>query len=62
MQRGVEQSARSIAVLSPAYMQSVFGASEWQGVFVKDPNGEKGLLIPVRVDDFKPPGLLSAVI
>jgi hypothetical protein len=29
-------------------------------VFAKDPTGERGLLLPVRVDQVEPPGLLKS--
>jgi hypothetical protein len=49
-------------VLSPAYLGSAFGGAEWQAVFAKDPTGEHGLLLPVRVEDVEPPGLLKTRI
>ncbi|MEU4564696.1 FxSxx-COOH system tetratricopeptide repeat protein, partial [Actinoplanes sp. NPDC023936] len=59
MQVGVVEGERTIAVLSPAYLRSRFGEAEWRAVFARDPTGEKGLLIPVRVQPCDPPGLLS---
>ncbi len=58
MHRALQQSARVIAVLSPAYMESGFCQPEWQAAFADDPTGEKGVLVCVRVADFKPDGLL----
>ena len=58
MHRALQQSARVIAVLSPAYMESGFCQPEWQAAFADDPTGEKGVLVCVRVVDFKPDGLL----
>src|SRR4029453_17316322 len=34
--------------------------AEWRAVFAKDPTGERGLLLPVRVDQVEPPGLLKS--
>jgi tetratricopeptide (TPR) repeat protein len=59
MQRGAATAERTIAVLSPAYFTSQFGEAEWRAAFGKDPSGEKGLLLPVRVEDCQPPGLLA---
>lgn len=59
MHRALQQSARVIAVLTPAYMKSGFCQPEWQAAFADDPTGEKGTLICVRVSDFKPDGLLK---
>ncbi|MET8526772.1 toll/interleukin-1 receptor domain-containing protein [Micromonospora sp. NPDC005172] len=58
MQKGVISTSRVIAVLTPAYLESQFGAAEWRVAFAQDPSGELGLLIPVRVRDCEPPGLL----
>lgn len=59
MQRAAVGSVRTIAVLSPAYLDSAFGEAEWRAAFARDPSGEKGLLIPVRVQPCEPPGLLA---
>ena len=50
---------RTIAVLSPAYFESSFAASEWQSAFHKDPRGFNGKLLPVRINDFTPPDPFS---
>lgn len=60
MQRAVTQAERTIMVLSPAYQESKFGAAEWHAVFTKDPTGEQGLLVPVRVAEVEPAGLLAS--
>jgi hypothetical protein len=62
MNTAIVGSDRTIAVLSPKYFQSAFCAAEWHTTFASDPDGRKGLLIPVRVVDFKPNGLLQARI
>ena len=59
MHRAIQQSARTIAVLTPDYMASGFCAPEWQAAFAQDPTGEKGILVCVRVADFKPDGILT---
>jgi tetratricopeptide (TPR) repeat protein len=58
MQQATSSAARTIAVLSPAYFGSRFGEAEWRAAFAKDPSGERGLLVPVRVQPCEPPGLL----
>jgi tetratricopeptide (TPR) repeat protein len=60
MQQATTTAARTIAVLSPAYFGSQFSEAEWRAAFVKDPTGEQGLLVPVRVQDCQPPGLLAS--
>jgi hypothetical protein len=62
MQDGVSHSARVIVVLSPAYIGSVFGAAEWQAVWVHDPDGAQRRVIPVRVGDCERPGLLAGIV
>jgi hypothetical protein len=59
MQSAVTSATRTIAVLSPAYGGSRFGEAEWRVAFAADPSGERGLLIPVRVQPADPPGLLA---
>src|SRR5215211_391950 len=49
MHQVVQEAKQTIAVLSPAYLKSAFGAAEWRAVFAEDPTGEQGRLLPVRV-------------
>src|SRR5271165_6893671 len=60
MQEGTTEWNRILAVLSPRFFESKFTSAEWSSAFAKDPTGELGLLIPVRVAEFDPPGLLRA--
>jgi tetratricopeptide (TPR) repeat protein len=60
MQQATTSAGRMIAVLSPAYFGSRFGEAEWRAAFAKDPTGELGLLVPVRVQPCEPPGLLAS--
>ncbi len=62
MHQATQQAARTIAVLSPAYLGSTFGEAEWRVAFANDPTGELGLLVPVRVAEVTPPGLLRSRI
>jgi hypothetical protein len=59
MQIGAAQARCTIAILTPAYFGSGFTESEWAAAFTDDPTGEERLLIPVRVLDCRPPGLLN---
>jgi tetratricopeptide (TPR) repeat protein len=56
------EAERTIAVLSPAYQQAIYTQQEWSEAFDRDPSGEKGKLLPVRVEDFMPHGPLSTRI
>jgi tetratricopeptide (TPR) repeat protein len=58
MHQAIEQTKRTIAVLSERYLASIFAAAEWHAIFAKDPTGQAGLLVPVRIQDCEPPGLL----
>jgi tetratricopeptide (TPR) repeat protein len=62
MQSSVTESRRTLAVLSPDYLKSLFTQSEWAEKFREDPTGEKRLLIPVRVRECELEGLLATVI
>ena len=59
MNQAVQEAERTIAVLSAAYLTSAFGAAEWGAVFADDPTGEQGRLLPVRVAQVEPSGLLK---
>jgi hypothetical protein len=59
MQEATASAARTIAVLSPAYFGSRFAEAEWRVAFAQDPSGERGMLLPVRVQPCEPPGLLA---
>jgi tetratricopeptide (TPR) repeat protein len=58
MEQALRDAERLLLVLSPAYRASEFGEAEWRPIFTRDPSGELGLLIPVRVQDCDPPELL----
>jgi tetratricopeptide (TPR) repeat protein len=59
MQQATQQAKRTIAVVSSAYFGSRFGEAEWRVAFGRDPTGKTGVLVPVRVEECYPPGLLS---
>ncbi len=62
MQKAMAESERTIAVLSPDYLASLFTAPEWAAAFKQDPTGEKGLLLPVRVQNCEPRGVLPQIV
>jgi tetratricopeptide (TPR) repeat protein len=62
MQKATTTAKRTLAVLSPAYFTSQFSEAEWRVAFADDPSGEQRRLVPVRVVDFKPAGLLATRI
>ena len=62
MQDGVRAASRTIAVLSGQYLDSVYGAAEWQAAWAADPAGRDRKLLVVRIADGERPGLLSGVV
>lgn len=62
MQDGVAESDRTIAVLSDAYLKSVYGGAEWRAAWAADPDGTAGKLLPVRVSKCDRLGLLAGVV
>lgn len=62
MQDGVSGAARTVAVLSPDYVGSVFGGAEWQAAWAADPAGRGRKLLTVRVAECERPGLLGQVV
>ena len=59
MQHATATAERVAAVLSATYLRSSHGEAEWRAFYAEDPSGERGLLLPVRVDEVDPPGLLK---
>jgi TIR domain len=62
MQQATATAERVVAVLSAACLESEHGEAEWQVFQAKDPLGKRGLLLPVRVGEIDPPGLLKTRI
>src|SRR5215467_351129 len=49
MDRAVRGSERTIAIVSPDYLTSVFAQSEWAASLAGDPASTRRKLVPVRV-------------
>ncbi|MEA2045930.1 MAG: TIR domain-containing protein, partial [Euryarchaeota archaeon] len=62
MDRAAKEAERTIPVLSPDYFVSWYAPSEWAAAFKEDPTGEMGLILPVRVRDCDPEGLLGSIV
>jgi hypothetical protein len=62
MDRASREAEQTIAVLSPSYLDAAYTHPEWARAFAGDPKGEKSLLLPVRVVDCQPGGLLGQVV
>ena len=62
MQQATQEAERTIAVLSPDYFTSRFTQPEWEAAFVQDPTGKKGLLVPVRIREVAPDGMVARIV
>ncbi|WP_084131654.1 toll/interleukin-1 receptor domain-containing protein [Parafrankia colletiae] len=62
MHQGVTRATRTIALLSAAYLDSVYGQEEWMAVQAADPRGFERKLVPVRIEECPRPGLLHNVV
>ncbi|MEX5636606.1 toll/interleukin-1 receptor domain-containing protein [Parafrankia sp. FMc2] len=62
MQQGTTEAERTIALLSAAYLRSVYGQNEWHAAHTADPAGFTRRLLPVRVEDCPRPGLLGQIV
>ena len=62
MQRAAAEADRIICVFSPDYLAALYTQPEWAVAFAKDPTGEKGTLLPVRVRECKLEGLLPQIV
>ena len=61
MQKAAE-AERTIAVLSPDYLQKPFPQAEWAAAFAADPTGGAHNLLPVRVVECSAKGLLAQIV
>lgn len=62
MDEAVKLARQTIALLSPEYLASDYCQQEFAAVIRSDPKGKKRLLIPVRVRQCNPDGLLGSVV
>lgn len=62
MHEAVKSTDRTIALISNKYLQSKFAGVEWQAAFSDDPLGELRKLVPLRIEDVKPDGLLKTIV
>jgi len=62
MERAISNVKRTIAVLSPQYLNALYTQPEWAAAFRRDPKGEQGILVPVRIQECELTGLLGQII
>jgi hypothetical protein len=61
MQHSAAEADRTLIVLSPDFLTSLYCQPEWAAAFAGDPTGSGGKLVPVRVRDCQPEGLLAQI-
>jgi TIR domain len=62
MDTAIQEAERTVAVLSPNYLNALYTQSEWSAAFRQDPKGESGLLLPVLVQKCELKGLLAQIV
>ena len=62
MQKALKEVERTIAVLSPRYLTSLYAMVEWAAAFTTDPTGKESGLIPLRIEPCELKGLHSPII
>lgn len=62
MQEAASGTKKTIAVLSNNYLNAEYTQPEWAVAFARDPKGVDQTLIPIRVEQCSPEGLLSPLI
>jgi len=62
MHEAAKDIRSTIIVLSPAFLNSNFAQPEWAAAFRKDPQGKARQLIPVRIAECEPEGLLGPIV
>ena len=61
MDQAAAGCTRTIAVLSDHYLQAKYTHPEWAAAFKQDPKAQDSILIPIRVGDCQPDGLLGQI-
>ena len=62
MHRASTETRSTIALLSANYLASDFARQELAAALASDPQGRSRRLIPIRVGEFKPEGLLGSLV
>ena len=62
VQRATAECEKTIAVLSEPYLKAAYTQSEWAAAFASDPQGLQRTLMPVRVGECEPEGLLKQIV
>jgi tetratricopeptide (TPR) repeat protein len=60
IERTVSAAACTIVILTPDYVESAHARITWDAALNRDPMGNLGLLLPVKVNQFRPLGLFAS--
>jgi hypothetical protein len=61
MQQAAADANQTIAVMSHTYLEAAFTKPEWAAALAQDPQGKHRKLVPVRVAECKPMGILEPI-
>ena len=59
MQQAAINSDRTLIVLSQNYLDAEYTQPEWSSAFARDPTGRERILVPVRIAECQPEGMLQ---
>ena len=62
MHSAASSARKVILILSDSFLESDFTAPEWSAFFSRDPRGSERLILPIRVEDCHPRGLLAQIV
>jgi len=62
MQRAAAESQKTIMVLSESYLKASYTQPEWAAAFASDPQSLERKLLPVRVKECQPEGMLRPLV
>ena len=62
MDEAAKNAERTLALLSPTYLASIFTRPEWAAAFADDPTSIGRKLIPIRVEECELTGLLRQIV
>lgn len=62
MHQALQDTERMISIFSKEYLQSIYGTPEWAAVFSQDPMGNQNKIVPVKIGECEPTGLLQALV
>ncbi|MBI4798484.1 MAG: toll/interleukin-1 receptor domain-containing protein [Desulfarculus sp.] len=62
MHKAIKECEKILPVLSPDFLTSEFTSPEWAAYFAQDPTGALRKIMPVRVRDCRPDGLLGQIV